>query len=75
MNKDIFSKIFDVNFGIINIAEKGFIIEPDSKRRKYLCQVLSQNCELYHNKNHWKNLFINKIEGILNNLLKKSINK
>ena len=74
MNKDIFSKIFDVNFGIINIAEKGFIIEPDSKRRKYLCQVLSQNCELYHNKNHWKNLFINKIEGILNNLLKKSIN-
>ena len=73
MNKDIFTKIFEVNFGVINIAEKGFILESDNKKRKYLCQVLAQNCDLFQNKTHWKNLFIHKIEEILNNILKKEM--
>ena len=54
MNKDIFTKIFDVNFGVINIAEKGFILENDNKTRKYLCQMLAKNCD-------WKNLFVHKV--------------
>ena len=73
MNKDIKDKIFEVNFGVINIAEKGFIMDSNTKQRKYLCQILAQNCELFQNKNHWKNLFIHKVEEILNNLLNKQL--
>ena len=54
-NKDIYNKILEVNFGVINIAEKGFIIDPNTKKRKYLCHVLAQNCQLYQDKTHWKN--------------------
>ena len=71
MNKDIYNKIFEVNFGVINIAEKGFIIDSDTKKRKYLCQVLAQSCDLFQDKNHWKNLFVHKIEEILNNIFIK----
>ena len=71
MNKDIFNKIFEVNFGVINIAEKGFIIDAETKKRKYLCQVLAQSCDLFQNRNHWKNLFEHKIEEILDNIFKK----
>jgi hypothetical protein len=71
MNKDIYNKIFEVNFGVINIAEKGFIIDADTKKRKYLCQVLAQSCDLFQNRNHWKNLFEHKIEEILDNIFKK----
>ena len=73
LNKEIFTKIFEVNFGIINIAEKGFILDTNNKRRKYLCQILSKNCDLFQNKNHWKNLFIHKVEEILNNLVNKAM--
>ena len=72
-NKDIYNKILEVNFGVINIAEKGFILDPDTKKRKYLCQILAQNCELFQNKTHWKNLFLHKIDEVLNNLIKKEI--
>ena len=73
MNKDIYNKIFEVNFGVINIAEKGFILDGSNKKRKYLCQILAQSCDLFQNKTHWKNLFIHKIDEILNNILKKEL--
>ena len=72
-NKDIYNKILEVNFGVINIAEKGFIIDPNTKKRKYLCHVLAQNCQLYQDKTHWKNLFMHKIDEILNNIFKKQL--
>ena len=71
----IVDKIFELNYGIINIAEKGFIIEENSKNRKYLCQVLGQNCPLFQNKKHWKDLFVYKIDNTLKNLLNKEMEK
>ena len=75
LNKEIYNKIFELNYGIINIAEKGFIIEENSKNRKYLCQVLGQNCSLFKNKKHWKDLFVYKIDNTLKNLLNKEMEK
>ena len=73
LNKEIYNKIFELNYGIINIAEKGFIYESNSKNRKYLCQVLGQHCNLFQNKKHWKDLFVHKIETSLQNILNKSM--
>ena len=70
-NKEIYNKLFELNYGIINIAEKGFIIEEKTKNRKYLCQVLGQNCTLFQDKKHWKNLLENKINNNLTTLLNK----
>ena len=72
LNKEITNKLFELNFGIMNIAEKGFIVEKDTKKRKYLCQVLGRNCELFQNKKHWKDLFEHKINTTLQNLFKSA---
>ena len=74
-NKEISNKLFELNYGIMNIAEKGFILEDNSKKRKYLCQVLGQNCNLFQNKKHWKDLFIHKIDTTLKNLFSKEMEK
>ena len=71
LNKEIYNKLFELNYGIINIAEKGFIYDKNTKKRKYLCQVLGQNCNLFQNKKHWKDLFIHKIENTLQYILNK----
>jgi hypothetical protein len=68
LNKEIYNKLFELNYGIINIAEKGFIIEEQTKKRKYLCQVIGQNCALFQDKKHWKNLFEYKIDNTLKTL-------
>ena len=75
LNKEITHKLLDLNFGIMNIAEKGFIIEKNTKKRKYLCQVLGKNCELFQNKKHWKDLFEHKINTTLQNLFKSVLEK
>jgi hypothetical protein len=75
LNKEIYNKLFELNYGIINIAEKGFIIEEQTKNRKYLCQVIGQNCALFQDKKHWKNLFEYKIDNTLKTLLNKVLEK
>ena len=75
MNKEIYNKIFELNYGIINIAEKGFIIEGNSKIRKYLCQVLGINCNIFQSKKYWKALLMHKIDKTLDNFLKIELEK
>ena len=73
LNKEIYNKLFELNYGIIIIAEKGFIYDKNSKQRKYLCQVLGKNCNLFQNKKHWKDLFVHKIESTLQNILNQEM--
>ena len=75
LNKEIYNKLFKLNYGIIKIAEKGFIYDKNSKKRKYLCQILGQNCNLFQNKKHWKNLFVHQIEDSLQNIFEKTVKK
>ena len=75
LNKEITNKLLELNYGIINIAEKGFIIEDKSKTRKYLCQVVGPNCNLFQNKKYWKDIFKYKIDTTLKNMLNKEIEK
>jgi len=75
LNKEIINKLFELNFGIIIIAEKGFFFDTKTKKRKYLCQVLGNNCQLFQNKKYWKQLFIHKIDSMIENLVNKEIDK
>ena len=75
MNKEIYNKIFELNYGIINIAEKGFIIEENSKTRKYLCQVLGIKCNIFQSKKYWKALLMHKIDKTLDDFLKIELEK
>ena len=75
MNKEITNKLFELNYGIINISEKGFIIDENTKKRRYLCQVLGFKSNLFQNKKHWKNLLIHKIDKTLDNYLNIEIEK
>jgi hypothetical protein len=75
LNKEIINKLFELNYGIIIIAEKGFFFDNKTKKRKYLCQVLGKNCQLFQNKKYWKQLFIHKIDNMIENLVNKEMDK
>ena len=73
LNKDIINSsnpIFEINFAIIYIAERGFYLD-NNKNKKYLCSVLGEKCHTFKEKDYWKNLLTFKI----NSNIKKFINK
>ncbi len=73
LNKDIINSsnpIFEINFAIIYIAERGFYLD-NNKNKKYLCSVLGEKCHTFKDKDYWKNLLTFKI----NSNIKKFINK
>ena len=74
-NKDISNynnQIFDINFTIIYIAEKGFYLDEKSNR-KYLCSVLGEKCNTFKEKDFWKNLLKCKINSIIKKLTDKEL--
>ena len=75
LNKEINNKLFELNYGIINIAEKGFILEDISKKRRYLCQELGKTIKSFQDKKYWKDLFVHKIDTTLKNLFDKEMDK
>ena len=75
LNKEINNKLFELNYGIINIAEKGFILEDISKKRRYLCQELGKIIKSFQDKKYWKDLFVHKIDTTLKNLFDKEMDK
>ena len=73
MNKDIINyekPIFEINFTIIYIAERGFYLD-EKNHKKYLCSTLGEKCDTFKEKDYWKNLLIFKI----NSSIKKLTNK
>ena len=73
MNKDIINStnpIFEINFAIIFIAERGFYLD-ENNNRIYLCSILGEKCNTFKDKDYWKNLLIFKI----NSNIKKLTNK
>ena len=75
MNKDLanYSKPnFDINFVIIYIAERGFYLDENNKR-KYLCSVLGEKGNIFKEKEFWKNLLIFKINSSIKKLTDKEM--
>ena len=75
MNKDITNNskpIFEINFAIIFIAERGFYLD-EKNTRKYLCSVLSEKNKIFKEKNYWKNLLIFKINSSIKKLTNKEL--
>ena len=76
MNEEINNcknKLFECNFGIIYIAEKTFYKNNISNSRRYLCSDLSEKCEIFQNKDYWKNLLKFKINSSVKKLTDKAV--
>ena len=75
MNKDIINSskpIFEINFAIIYIAERGFYLD-EKNYRKYLCSVLGEKGNIFKEKNFWKELLIFKINSSIKKLTNKQL--
>ena len=75
LNKDIInqsSQIYEINFAIIYIAEKGFYIN-EKNNRIYLCSYLGEKCNTFKQKEYWKNLLKFKINESIKKLTNKQL--
>ena len=76
MNPDVQSKIFELNFAIIYIAEKTFYqFDTDQNKRIYMCKVLSDTYQNFKDKTFWMKLLRFKIVSILEQKTKGLIEK
>ena len=74
-NKNIINSsnpIFEINFAIIFIAERGFYIDEKNNKR-YLCSILGEKCGTFKEKDYWKNLLIFKINSNIKKLTNKGL--
>ena len=75
MNKDITNcsnPIFELNFTIIFIAERGFYLD-EKNSRIYLCSALGEKSSIFKEKDFWKKLLIFKINASIKKLTNKEL--
>ena len=69
-NSSIMSNKFDLNFGIIFIAERTYYYDKVTNKKIFLCAILSKN-KFFRTKTFWKNICEVKLSFKINELVLK----